>query len=301
MEAARPDLPSWGNVLVIGLLLWIASVAVTGVTRNVNMIPTVVLLGSFLVPVTAIVWYLDHYDSSIVTPRVIFSTFIVGGVLGVLSASLLESWLVGNTPVDYVSVGLIEEFAKLLALVFIARRLSRYVVRDGIVLGASVGFGFGALESAGYALNALFVAHGPGVHLSLSNLVLTELVRGIWAPVGHGLWTAILGGVLFGASRGGRLRFTRKVFGAYLLVALLHTLWDAMRGIAFLVTALLTVTAAQRAALMEGLLLPPTADQVKTVLVVEVGGLALIAVIGLVILWVMWRRAARPPLALAAD
>jgi RsiW-degrading membrane proteinase PrsW (M82 family) len=301
MEAARPDLPSWGNVLVIGLLLWIASVAVTGITRNVNMIPTVVLLGSFLVPVTAIVWYLDHYDSSIATPRVIFSTFIVGGVLGVLSASLLESWLVGNTPVVYVSVGLIEEFAKLLALVFIARRLSRYVARDGIVLGASVGFGFGALESAGYALNALFVAQGPGVHLSLSNLVLTELVRGIWAPVGHGLWTAILGGVLFGASRGGRLRFTRRVFGAYLLVALLHTLWDGMRGIAFLVTALLTVTAAQRAALMEGVLVPPTADQVKTVLIVEVGGLALIAVIGLVILWVMWRRAARPPLVLAAD
>lgn len=286
--AAAP--PSWRSVLGIGLALWLASVLVTAATGNINMIPTVVLLGSFLVPVTAITWYLDHYESDVVTPRVVFSTFVIGGVFGVLAASLLESWLLGDGPVAYAGVGLVEELAKLAALILVVRHLGRYRSRDGIVLGAAVGFGFGALESSGYALMALFVTHGPHITLSLSSLVFTELLRGILAPVGHGLWTAILGGVLFAASRGGRLHLTARVVWTYLLVSGLHSLWDAMRGIAFVLTALFTTTPAQRLALTEGVVLPPTIKQVDIFLTVEIGGLVLISLIGLAILWTLWRR-----------
>jgi hypothetical protein len=39
-----------------------------------------------------------------------------------------------------------------------------------------------------------------------------EVLRGILAPVGHGLWTAILGGTLFAVAAGrGRLRLSRDV------------------------------------------------------------------------------------------
>jgi len=289
------DLPKWQNFFLIGLALWIASVVVTGTTGNVNMIPTVVLLGSFLVPVTAVIWYLDHYVSPELTLRLVFYTFIVGGVLGTLAASVLESWLRSESLLVYVGVGLIEEFAKLAALIFVARRLPRYTIRDGIVLGATVGFGFGALESSGYALTSLITIGGREVSLSLGNLVFTELIRGVLAPVGHGLWTAILGGVLFGAGRGGRIRLTRRVFGAYLLVALLHTLWDAMRGLAFLLTAVFTATPAQRIAIMEGVLLPPTIKQVKTFLTIEIGGLVLISFCGLLLLWRLWHAPDRTP------
>ena len=190
---------------------------------------------------------------------------------------------------------MIEEFAKLAALIFIARRLPYHSVRDGVVLGATVGFGFGALESSGYALTSLFNISGHEVSLSLGNLVFTELIRGVLAPVGHGLWTAVLGGVLFGASGGGRLRLTRKVFGAYLVVALLHTLWDAMRGLAFVLTALFTATPAQRIAIMEGVLVPPTIKQVKAFLTIEIGGLVLISLCGLLMLWRLWHTPDRRP------
>jgi RsiW-degrading membrane proteinase PrsW (M82 family) len=286
--ATSSDLPKWHHVFLIGLALWVASVVVTGTTGNVNMIPTVVLLGSFLVPVTAVIWYLDHYQDPDLTLPLVFYTFIVGGVLGTLAASVLESWLRSDSLLVYVGVGLSEEFAKLMALMFVARRLPHYRTRDGLVLGATVGFGFGALESSGYALTSLFTTGGHGVSLSLGSLVFTELIRGVLAPVGHGLWTAILGGVLFAASRGGGLRFTGKVFGAYLLVALLHTLWDAMRGLAFVLAEVLTATPAQRMALMQGMLLPPTIKQVKTFLAIEAGGLALISLSGLLILWHLW-------------
>ena len=64
VASQRPaGVPSWKQVFFTGLLLWFASVLVTGLTSNLNMIPTVILLGSFLVPATAVVWYLDHYQS----------------------------------------------------------------------------------------------------------------------------------------------------------------------------------------------------------------------------------------------
>jgi protease PrsW len=65
-------------------------------------------------------------------------------------------------------------------------------MREGIILGAIVGLGFTAPENAGYAFNAMFTVEG----LSLRNLVQTEILRGVLTPLGHGVWTAILGGVL---------------------------------------------------------------------------------------------------------
>jgi hypothetical protein len=43
-------------MFTVGLGLWVAAVVVTFLTGNPNPIPTVVLLGSFLVPVTFVMW-----------------------------------------------------------------------------------------------------------------------------------------------------------------------------------------------------------------------------------------------------
>src|SRR5215207_3342752 len=195
----------WLHMFLGGLGLWVAAVAVTFITQNVNLVPTIILLGSFLVPVTFVAYAFGRADQ-VVTAQQILTAFVYGGALGVLGASLLEAEFL-NEPLipTYLGVGLIEEAVKLAALWLLARRLPRYTMRDGIVLGAAVGFGFAALESAGYAFNALFTSNG----LSLINVVETEVLRGILAPVGHGLWTAILGGALFAtAARRGRLRLT---------------------------------------------------------------------------------------------
>ena len=74
----------------------------------------------------------------------------------------------------------------------------------------------------------------------------TEVLRGILTPVGRRLWTSILGGVLFAAAaRAGRLRVSGALLGWYLVVALLHGLWDASRGIAVWLTLLPTGTPLQ--------------------------------------------------------
>jgi RsiW-degrading membrane proteinase PrsW (M82 family) len=239
----------WLHILWLGALLWVLSVVVTFVTQNPNLVPTVILLGSFLVPITFVTYAFEHEASRALLVQNIFTAFVVGGVIGVLGASLLESALLPHTSVlTYAWVGLIEEATKLVGLWLVARRLPMYFMRDGIVLGAAVGFGFAAFESSGYAFNALFTSKG----LSLSGLIQTELLRGVLAPFGHGLWTGILGGILFRGARNGRLHVTRGLVFWYLVVALLHALWDSSSGLALLVTLIATATVDQWYALQLG-------------------------------------------------
>ena len=280
----------WLRFFLVGLLLWVASVVVTFATDNVNLVPTIILLGSFLVPVTFVVYAFQHYADQVVTAQRIFAAFVYGGALGVLGASVLEAaFLRQPSGLTYVGVGLIEEAVKLAALWLLAWRLPRYSMRDGMVLGATVGFGFAALESSGYAFNALFTQDGG---LSLQNLVETEVLRGLLTPVGHGLWTAILGGVLFRtAARTGRPRLTGALVGWYLVVALLHALWDASRPVAVWLTLLFTGTQVQWALIRMGRVPQPTQAQVHTFTSLTWGLLLLDALLGLVILRGRWRQA----------
>jgi RsiW-degrading membrane proteinase PrsW (M82 family) len=224
--------PRWWAVLLIGLALWAAAVGAMYFTGNIILLPTIVLLGSFLVPVTAISWYLDHDESPSLSPRRIVSAFIIAAVLGLIVASLLEFWLVyGTGPFGLLKVGFIVEFVKGAAIVLLAIGLRSYATRDGMVLGAAVGFGFAALETSGYALASLFVVQGQQLFLSLPSVVFTELVRGVLAPFGHGLWSAILGGVIFYAARHGRVRMIWSVLAAYIAVSLLHAAFDIFGSI----------------------------------------------------------------------
>jgi RsiW-degrading membrane proteinase PrsW (M82 family) len=100
-----------------------------------------------------------------------------------------------------------------------------------MVLGAAVGFGFAALETSGYALASLFVVQGQQLFPSLPSVVFTELVRAVLAPFGHGLWSAILGGVIFYAARHGRVRMIWSVLVTYIAVSLLHAAFDIFGGI----------------------------------------------------------------------
>ncbi|MEV0582783.1 PrsW family glutamic-type intramembrane protease [Nonomuraea sp. NPDC050310] len=263
--------PHW-KVFLTGAALWAATVVVTVVTANSNLIPTIVLLGSFLVPVTFVVWAYEHGRDNVVTVELLFKCFVIGGVLGVLGASVLESYL-GQSLWMYFAVGLIEEGVKVAALLLVARGIVKNRLRDGAVLGATVGFGFASFESAGYAFNALFTDDG----LSLIQMVETEILRGVLAPVGHGLWSAILGAVLF--SQGGRL--TARFLLAYLGVSLLHGLWDSMSGLAVAITLILTGKQWQFHQLELGELPGVTDAQTHLYTILNWGGLALISIIAI--------------------
>src|SRR2546421_13055103 len=138
----------WLCIFASGLVLWVLAVVVTFITGNPALVPTVVLLGSFLVPVTFVFWAFERRDSGELDAPLILNTFITGGVLGVLAASLLETYLLHPSPWMFFGVGLIEEGVKLAALAWLTRQLTVKSVRDGMILGPPVAVGFAAFESA---------------------------------------------------------------------------------------------------------------------------------------------------------
>jgi RsiW-degrading membrane proteinase PrsW (M82 family) len=151
-------------------------------------------------------------------------TFFYGGLLGVLASSILEPIFVRQMdPASVLPIGLIEEGAKILGVILIARQRQHDAEMDGLIMGAAAGMGFAALESMGYAFTAFLSSQG-----SLTATVTTTLIRGILSPIGHGTWTAILASVLFREAQGRRFRLDSKVIGAYLVVSLLHALWDGV-------------------------------------------------------------------------
>lgn len=148
------------------------------------------------------------------------------------------------------------------------------------------GSGSPAFETAGYAFTALLTLHG----LSLHALVQTELPRSVLAPFGHGLWTAILGGVLFREARDGRLRYTWPLLGTYLWVSVLHALWDSVPRIATLLTYLLTGSVWELRLLSYGYVVWSIPAQVDLYMVLSDGGLAVVAALGIATLLTLWRR-----------
>src|SRR6202171_880493 len=134
--------PPWWAVFLIGLVMWVAAFAVARLTHNIILLPTIVLIGSFVVPVTAVVWYLDHDPSPALSPRRVLAAFIIAGVFGVLGASLLEYWLVRGGGPGVLGGGLAERAVKGVFIAIVALGMRPFPIRDGIALGATAGFGF---------------------------------------------------------------------------------------------------------------------------------------------------------------
>lgn len=264
----------WWKTLLVGFLLWVVTIIVTVFTSNTNLVPTIILLGSFLVPFTVVLFVIERVTGTVSTMQLV-TAFFVGGILGVLGASLLESDLRQGALI-YVVVGFVEEFVKGVLLVVVGWRVRPKTARQGALLGATVGAGFAAFESAGYAFNAAITARG----IDLVSLLQTEVVRAILSPVGHVLWTAILGAVLFGASHGRpRFRWTWTVLVTYVVVSLLHGLYDSNGTISTLLA--FVVTGTPLSAAQNGTVPTAIAGLASTLYVV---GLALVSAIGVAVL-----------------
>jgi RsiW-degrading membrane proteinase PrsW (M82 family) len=264
----------WWKTLLSGFLLWVVTIIVTVATQNTNLVPTIILLGSFLVPFTVVLFVIERVTGTVSTMQLV-TAFFVGGVLGVLGASLLESDLRPGATL-YLLVGFVEELVKGLLLVVVGWRVRPKTARQGALLGATVGAGFSAFESAGYAFNAAITTRG----IDLVSLLQTEVARAVLSPVGHVLWTAILGAVLFGAAHGRpRFRWSWSVLVTYVVVSVLHGLWDSNATISTLLAFVLTGTPFSAA--QDGSVPPELAGVVTTL---YVAGLAVVSVIGVVVL-----------------
>lgn len=214
----------WMRVLFIGFVIYVATIFTFILTGNINLFPSIVLIGNFLVPVAFVSFFYVRREWFSVNMPATAMCFFYGGALGTIAASLLEPVFIRElTFVSAFMVGIIEEFTKLIGVFLIAKNRRYNSILDGIILGSAAGMGFAAFESTGYVFTAFLQSGG-----SLSQTVFVTLLRGITSPVGHGTWTAILASALLRESVKGSFFINKRVIKAYFTVVVLHGLWDGL-------------------------------------------------------------------------
>ncbi|HWQ47500.1 MAG TPA: PrsW family glutamic-type intramembrane protease [Methanosarcina sp.] len=271
----QPSVPvvrrnGWLKVLTTAAVFYILLLVTLLLTKNSNLFPTLAMVGSFMVPVAYVAFIYERKHLSRLTMPTVSLTFIYGGLLGIIAAALLEPFFISQLNLGAIlRIGFIEEFAKILGVLVIARHKRHDSEMDGLILGAAAGMGFAALESNGYAFTVFLKNNG-----NLSLAVAVTLIRGLLSPLGHGTWTAILASVIFRESRNGHFRINLQVIEAYLFVSILHAMWDGM-------TLVLTIVFN----LGLGVLISD----------------GVIGIIGLAVLWLRWREAVRLQTALPPE
>ena len=145
----------WKLLLAGGIVTWLIAAVVTEVTNDNILVPTVIIVGSFLVPVTMAAFALSRRRGGYLTTEEVVLGFLLAGTLAVVGTALLETYLLPAASGTFIAVGWIEELGKGAVLLLVAHQVHHREPRDGMVLGAVVGAGFAAFESAGYALQTL--------------------------------------------------------------------------------------------------------------------------------------------------
>jgi len=218
----------WWKLLIIGIIIYVLGLVVLVLTQNSNLFPSIVMLGNFLIPVIYVAFLFEKRTLSNVNMSMTLAGFFYGGFLGTFAAAILEPIFIQQLDFSTAMfVGIIEEFAKIVGVLVIFRGRNHDLQLDGLIIGAAAGMGFAALESSGYAFTMFLKSGG-----NLSSTVYITLLRGILSPLGHGTWTAILAGVLLRESAPRKFKINLRVIGAYVVVVVLHGLWD---GIPFVI------------------------------------------------------------------
>lgn len=194
---------------------------------NENFLPAMIILAAFAIPVTILIFFFEINVFRNIPFYKVIKYFVLGGALSLILAILFFS-LDFNTDISTYSgalmVGLIEEAAKaaIVALFLFKSKKSNYIL-NGLLVGAAVGAGFAAFETAGYILKY-------GISGGLQVMLNVIKLRGFLAPGGHVAWAAIEGAALMyvkGFEKLDKKHLNDKRFLLVCLIPiLLHGIWD---------------------------------------------------------------------------
>jgi len=222
----RPQV--WALTLLLGLLVYGLVNWALETRQSLSLLPISLLIGSFLLPLVVVLWLQESgaaCDMPLPAPTV---AFLAGGGLGLLGAHILTPLFFRLPGSRLLLIGSSEEVAKLLAvLAFLALPLGRACPaspRVGLVLGASAGLGFAAMESMGMAIRFVF-EHGASKSLMYQIL----FARSLLGPLAHGTWTALLASAIWPLRRRPTASGVLLGLAAFALATGLHTLWNLPR------------------------------------------------------------------------
>lgn len=222
---AKPWL--FSRMLLISVAISVLLIIGYRTFENPNLLPGLMFIGSFAVPVSTLIFFLEMNAPRNISVFMVMALAFLGGVTSLFIALILFDKLDFLSDIMHASAaGLIEETAKVLVVVLIVGRFTRYKwVLNGLLFGAAIGMGFAAFESAGYAYRSG----------SFDGMVDNLILRGLLSPFMHIVWTAnasaalwlVKGDRKFSWNMLGDMRFLRVLLSSMIL----HMIWNAEFGI----------------------------------------------------------------------
>ena len=215
--------------LVLYFLMWFG----WKMWANTNLLPGLMLIGSFAIPISTLVLFVELNVRRNVSLYMVVRLVFLGGIFSLLLTHFLPvtiaflSPMFGNWSVylgDSIA-GPLEESAKVLAMVAVASAAKYRYKLNGLLVGAAVGTGFSAFESAGYAFNIILV--GGGVDAMVQNINM----RGLLSPFCHIVWSAIAGCALWRVINGQKFKWRmlcdERFIRLLLVPVILHMIWNS--------------------------------------------------------------------------
>src|SRR5690606_27844597 len=122
-----------------------------------------------------------------------------------------------------IIVGVVEEVGKLIIILYFIKNLNPKYILNGLLIGAAIGAGFAAFESAGYALRF-------GLMYGNSTMLDVIFLRA-WTAIGtHTIWSAISGAALVYVKGNNPLKsdhlFNANFLKLFAVPVILHAIWD---------------------------------------------------------------------------
>ena len=213
----------FARVFFISLIAYLGLFLGVSFFKNINFVPGLIIVGSFAVPFSTLIFFWEmNAPQNIPIYKIVYVVFI-GGILSLLIALVFYDVL-GRFDNNPITIGIVEELSKVVAVIFFVRHLQYRYVLNGLLLGAAIGVGFAAFETAGYALRALL---SDSFHM----LYFTILWRSIFSPGGHVAWAALTGAAMCIVQGDKKFRwgmlFKPKFLSIFAAVVLMHALWDS--------------------------------------------------------------------------
>ncbi|WP_033543909.1 PrsW family intramembrane metalloprotease [Planococcus sp. CAU13] len=192
---------------------------------NLHAIPGLILVGSFTVPFSLLIFFWEMNAPRNISIYDTAKMFFVGGTASLVFALILYS-IIPVYGLDYqgaILVGAIEEIGKLVVIAYFIQKLNSKFILNGLLVGATIGAGFAAFESAGYALNY-------GLAFNEEAMVSIIFLRA-WTAIGtHVVWSAIVGAALVYVKGKDPLikehLFSTKFLKLFAVPVVLHSIWN---------------------------------------------------------------------------
>lgn len=192
--------------------------------NNAYALEGLILIGAFAVPIALIVFFFEANVPRNISIFSVIELFFVGGVAAIAVTLFLYQFIAINhlTVVTAIIIGIIEESGKLIIAALFIRKMRVSYILNGMLIGAVIGAGFAAFESAGYALTCL---------MSTPDLFQHLIFTRAWSSLGsHAIWTAIAAAGLLIVKKDKPMRmemFRESRFLQFFATAIiLHALWD---------------------------------------------------------------------------